>query len=140
MSIGESNGLIYVRERFPRMHSFHSKHILIFEDGFFLSDETAQKLHSLGAVIIGPVHSTADAFYHLESGVIDAAILDVAIEPAAVRPLVEVLEKSRAPFVFALPANPSMSNRDFAGFVLSQYAADLGVIAEALFRQRPMLH
>ncbi|MEJ5023012.1 transcriptional regulator [Ochrobactrum vermis] len=136
----ELNGFIYVRERRPRMHSFHSKHILIFEDGFFLSDEVSQKLQSLGAVIIGPVHSTADALYHLESGVIDAAILDVAIEPAAVLSLVEALEKSRTPFVFALAANPSMSNSGCAGFVLSQHDDDLVVIAEALFRQRPMLH
>ncbi|PWL16598.1 hypothetical protein DKP76_16650 [Falsochrobactrum shanghaiense] len=71
---------------------------------------------------------------------VDAAILDVTIEPAAVLPLVEAFEKSGPPFVFALPANSSASNIGFAGFVLSQHGHHLAVIAEALFRQYPMLY
>lgn len=118
------------------MHSFSGKHILVFEDSFLLSEEAAQKLGSIGAFILGPVNTIEQGLRYLESNLVDAAILDVALEPAAVLPLVEALETRSTPFVFALPVNPAIDSKGFAGFVLSNRDNDLSVIAEALFRRR----
>ena len=118
------------------MYSFSGKRILVFEDSFLLSEETGRKLGAIGAVILGPVNTTEQALYLLQNEEVDAAILDVALEPVTVLPLVDALETRSTPFIFALSANPATDTKDFTGFVLSNRDNDLSVIAEALFRPR----
>ncbi|WP_247880484.1 transcriptional regulator [Ochrobactrum sp. Q0168] len=118
------------------MYSFSGKRILVFEDSFLLSEETGRKLGAIGAVILGPVNTTEQALHFLQNEEVDAAILDVALEPVTVLPLVDALETRSTPFIFALSANPATDTKDFTGFVLSNRDNDLSVIAEALFRPR----
>lgn len=115
---------------------FHGKNILIFEDGYLLSDEAKTKLVNAGAVVLGPVNLVEQALTYLESGTVDAVVMDVALEPETVLPLIAELEQSGIPFVFALSNNPRLDGQRFAGFVLSARDRDLTTIAEALFLRR----
>ncbi len=120
---------------------FAGKRILVLEDSFLLSDEAGNKLAAIGAVILGPVHTAAQALEHIgDGGQVDAAVLDVALEPEAVMPVVQKLEEKSIPFVFALPANPRLDLQGFAGFILSDREQDLAAIAEALFERRGFEH
>lgn len=116
------------------------KRILVFEDGFLLSDEAGSRLAAIGAAVLGPVHTAQHALDHVESGGVDAVVLDVGLEPETVLPLIAELEEKSIPFVFALAANPRLDTKRFAGFVLSDDDRDLGTIAEALFLRRGTEH
>lgn len=111
------------------------KRILIFEDGFLLSDTAQIKLVTLGVSILGPVATADRVLSYLATGMVDAVILDVAIEPEVVLPVVSALESRHIPFIFALSSNPSLDEQRFAGFVLSASDDDLATIATALFGQ-----
>lgn len=118
------------------MRLFAGKRILVFEDEFLLSEEVKSRLTNAGAIILGPVTMASQALYFLECEAIDAVVMDVALEPEAVLPLLSELERGAVPFIFALPDNPRLDGYRFAGFVLSARSNDLSTIAEALFLRR----
>ncbi|KAB2689256.1 transcriptional regulator [Brucella pseudogrignonensis] len=120
-------------------HLFRDKKILIFEDGFLLSEEAHQKLVDWGTHILGPVTTTEGVLRYLRSETVDAVILDVTIEPETVLPVIAALEHQDIPFIFALSSNPSLNGQRFAGFVLSALDDDLATIATALFGQRHLV-
>jgi DNA-binding response OmpR family regulator len=120
------------------MRLFSGKRILVFEDGFLLSEEAAARLANVGAVVLGPVSTADQALDYLESEQIDAVVMDVALEPEAVLPLIAELEQGAIPFIFALSDNPRLDSKRFAGFVLSARHRDLSTIAEALFLRRSL--
>lgn len=118
------------------MRLFAGKRILVFEDGFLLSEEAESRLTNAGAVILGPVTTASQALDYLECEAIDAVVMDVALEPEAVLSLISELERGAVPFIFALPDNPRLDGQRFAGFILSARNNDLSSIAEALFLRR----
>lgn len=117
-------------------HLFGDKKILIFEDGFLLSEEAHQKLVQWGTHILGPVSTADRALRYVRTQPVDAVIFDVAIEPEAVLQVVSTLEHHDIPFIFAVSSNPSLDGQRFAGFILSALDDDLATIATALFGQR----
>ncbi|MGW6780247.1 transcriptional regulator [Brucella pseudogrignonensis] len=114
---------------------FRDKTLLIFEDSFLLSEEAYEKLVACGAHILGPVNTAERVLSYLITERVDAVILDVAVEPEAVLPVISVLEHHDIPFIFALCSNPSLDGQRFAGFILSALDDDLATIATALFGQ-----
>ena len=120
-------------------HLFGDKTILIFEDGFLLSEEAQQKLVQWGAHILGPVTTAERVLHCLSTAVVDAVILDVMIEPETVLPVIAALEHLDIPFIFAVSSNPSLDGQRFAGFILSGFEDDLSTIATALFGQRQLV-
>lgn len=120
-------------------HLFRDKKILIFEDGFLLSEEAHQKLVDWGTQILGPVTTAEGVLRYLGTETVDAVILDVTIEPETVLPVIAALEHQDIPFIFALSSNPSLNGQRFAGFVLSALDDDLATIATALFGQRHLV-
>ncbi|MBC2887117.1 transcriptional regulator [Ochrobactrum sp. CM-21-5] len=118
------------------MRLFSGKRILVLEDSFLLSEEAETRLTNAGAIVLGPVSTASQALDYLESETVDAVVMDVALEPEAVLPLIAELEHGAIPFIFALSDNPRLDSQRFAGFVLSARNKDLSTIAEALFLRR----
>jgi CheY-like chemotaxis protein len=72
--------------------------ILVVEDEYFLADDCAASLRSLGVSVAGPVHSLEDGFALLEG--IHGAIVDINLGGRAVYPLVDELLRRQIPVVF----------------------------------------
>lgn len=142
LSFGPRHGQLFVMNKSNDdiMRLFSGKRILVFEDGFLLSEEAAARLTNAGAIVLGPVSTASQALNYLDGGVVDAVVMDVALEPDAVLPLIDQLERGAIPFIFALPENPRLDSQRFAGFVLSARHKDLSTIAEALFLRPAMEH
>ncbi|AIK41397.1 MULTISPECIES: transcriptional regulator [Brucella] len=142
LSFGFRHGQLFVmiRSSDDTMRLFSGKRILVFEDGFLLSEEAGACLTKAGAVVLGPVNTAYQALYYLERERVDAVVMDVTLEPEAVLPVVAELEQSAIPFIFALSDNPILDSLGFAGFVLSARHRDLSTIAEALFLHRNVEH
>src|SRR5690606_5755186 len=89
LSFGFRHGqlLVMIRSNDDTMRLFSGKRILVFEDGFLLSEEAEASLANAGAIMLGPVNTADRALDYLESETVDAVVMDVALEPEAVLPL-----------------------------------------------------
>ena len=75
--------------------------VLVVEDEYFLADDIARSLRELGAEVIGPIGTQADALAELEkSEGLHAAVLDVNLNGDSIYPVAEALRARGIPFVF----------------------------------------
>ncbi|MBZ9677584.1 response regulator [Mesorhizobium sp. ES1-1] len=72
--------------------------ILIVEDEFLVADDIARYFAGLGAHILGPVATVAEAQMLAEEA--DAAVLDIDLNGASVFPVADRLSELGIPFVF----------------------------------------
>lgn len=81
--------------------------LLLVEDEFVLAVGLSDTLGDLGADVVGPVASVADALALLETlPEIDGAVLDVNLGREAVYPVADALLARGLPFVFATASDP----------------------------------
>jgi CheY-like chemotaxis protein len=73
---------------------------LLVEDEAIIALDLAALLTDLGAVVVGPAHSVANALERLNKGKIDCAVLDINLNGEPVYPVARALETRRIPFVF----------------------------------------
>jgi CheY-like chemotaxis protein len=78
-----------------------SRRVLVVEDEYFLADDLAQVLETLGAQVVGPVPTLEKALALLAGERVDAAVLDINLKGQAVYPVADVLREQGVPFVFA---------------------------------------
>ena len=114
-----------------------SQQILIVEDKHFMTDQTRRVFETSGAVIIGPARSVDKALDLLEQVRIDAAILDINLDPEAIFPLVDKLDERGVPFVFVTGDEKSAMPGRYRGFVLCDKPEELASVAAALFGPEP---
>lgn len=78
------------------------RRVLVVEDEYFIADDVANELGSLGAQVIGPVPDLARAMEIIGSGEpIDLAVLDINLSGETVYPVADALKTRQVPFVFA---------------------------------------
>lgn len=81
--------------------------LLLVEDEFVLALGLTDMLDDLGANVIGPVASVADALALVERvPEMDAAVLDVNLGNEAVYPVADALSARGVPFFFATANDP----------------------------------
>ena len=84
-----------------RTSKLRGRRILVVEDEYFLADELRRSFEGAGAIILGPVPTTAQAQRLLETSAgLDAAVLDVNLRGELVYPLVDQLLEAHIPMVF----------------------------------------
>lgn len=115
----------------PLAH-FKDKRIMVVEDGYFIADETRSRLEALGAAVVGPAPTVAEAVALLKWNRIDAAILDIRLADEMSYPIAEQLERLDIPFVFASACEMEMP-ACYKGYILCSRPGALTVIARALF-------
>ena len=81
--------------------SLQDRRILVVEDEYFIADAMQRELEEVGALVIGPAASVAEAMALLHSGPLDAAILDVNLDGDDIFPLAQMLADRGIPFLFA---------------------------------------
>ena len=79
------------------------RHLLVVEDEYMIAMDIAHTLEELGAEVVGPAGSVADALLLVqdEDSRIDAAVLDINLRDERVFPVAEALIARGVPFVFA---------------------------------------
>jgi CheY-like chemotaxis protein len=75
--------------------------VLIVEDEYFLAQDLADWFQSLGAEVLGPAGTVAQALTLARGAGIDGAILDVNLRGERVYPVADLLMQRRIAFVFA---------------------------------------
>jgi CheY-like chemotaxis protein len=102
MAEGGENGLI-------------GRRILVVEDEYIIAADLAQSLEDLGASVLGPAGTVADALA-LVAGepALDAAVLDINLGSEKVFPVAEALQARGVPFVFASGYDAWMVPSEFA--------------------------
>lgn len=78
-----------------------SRRILLAEDDYFVMEDLRFGLRRLGATVVGPAPSVADALALVAGGGIDAAVLDVNLRGEHVYPVADALAARGIPFLFA---------------------------------------
>jgi CheY-like chemotaxis protein len=91
------------------------RRILVVEDEYIIAADLAQSLEDLGASVLGPAGTVADALA-LVAGepALDAAVLDINLGSEKVFPVADALQARGVPFVFASGYDVWMVPSEFA--------------------------
>lgn len=96
--------------------------VLLVEDNFIIALDLAGLVREAGADPIGPVASVGDALREIETGAVEAAILDFNLGEENAMPVAERLQERGIPFAFATGYSP--------GDVLPPGGPDVPVLAK----------
>lgn len=75
--------------------------VLLVEDNFIIAMDLAALVQDAGAEPVGPVASVRDALREIETGAVEAAILDFNLGQENALAVAERLEQRAIPFAFA---------------------------------------
>lgn len=118
-----------------RPKPLEQRRVLVVEDEYFLADDMARALRSLGAEVVGPAPTRTKALALLASGErVDAAVLDINLRGEAVFPVAEALTTRGVPFVFATGYDQSQVPASFQDVPRWEKPFDAGKLATMLPR------
>jgi CheY-like chemotaxis protein len=115
--------------------TWRGKRVLIVEDEYFLAQDLANHFDGLGAEILGPAGTVADALTLLKSSGLDGAILDINLHGERVYPVADVLRQKRVPFVFASGYGSELEPVAYADVPRCIKPVDFSIVAKALADQ-----
>jgi DNA-binding response OmpR family regulator len=109
------------------------RRVLVIEDEYFLADDIARALSSLGAEIIGPVAEIEEAQRIVNAGTaIDGAVLDLNIRSEMAFPLARTLRANQVPFLFTTGYDKNSIQAEFQDVQLWEKPLDVPGMALAL--------
>jgi DNA-binding NtrC family response regulator len=108
--------------------------VLLVEDEYFIAVEVVKALESEGIAAVGPTGSVKEALRMIESGPIDAAILDISLRSQPVYPLADELEARKVPYVFATGYGEQAIPKRFRHVPCFEKPLDLGQLVKAVTR------
>ena len=116
--------------------------LLIVEDEYFLAQDLADYFQNLGANIVGPAGSVADALRLLDGSQVQGAILDVNLKGERVYPVADVLRQKGVSFVFASGYGGELEPPAYADIPRCLKPVDPATVAKTLVKligERSML-
>ncbi|WAJ29440.1 response regulator [Antarcticirhabdus aurantiaca] len=120
--------------RQPRPMNLSGKRILIVEDDYFIAFDMACEFQDLGAVVLGPVPSMAQALALLAADdAVDGATLDINLPDGAVFPSAEELQRLGVPFVFSTSYEEQLIPAAFRHVPYHQKPQEAAWLARSLF-------
>jgi len=114
------------------MHPLSGRRVLLVEDEAIIALDLAALLTDLGALVVGPAHSVADALELLNKGKIDCAALDVNLDGEAVYPVARALETRHIPFVFVTAYHGEKVDSQFRNCPVLQKPVDFQELVHAI--------
>ena len=108
------------------------RRILVVEDEFFIADDIARALTSLGAEVVGPAADLKGAKALLSEGSIDWAVLDINLQGEMVYPVAQALQERSIPFIFATGYDRASIPSGFADVPHWEKPFDPGALARIL--------
>jgi CheY-like chemotaxis protein len=83
------------------MSSLHGRRVLLVEDEPLIAMMAEDMLAALGAVVVGPASTLAEALQLARSAEFDIALLDVNLRNERIDPVVALIQERRLPLVLA---------------------------------------
>ena len=109
------------------------KRVLVVEDDYFIAKGLARSLKAVGANVLGPVATVADALALIEAGPLDGAVLDINLRGDFVFPVADVLTERDVPFIFATGYGSKAIPERYASIVRCEKLVEPGAFIRALF-------
>ena len=114
--------------------ALRGRRILVVEDEYMMADDLQYDLEEVGAQVIGPVPSVADALRLLAAEeAIDGAILDVNLRGEKAYPVADALRERGIPFVLATGYETWSLPEAYKDVPRCDKPVDLRQLARALF-------
>lgn len=111
--------------------------LLLVEDEYLFAYCIAELLEDMGADVLGPVATVADAMDLIEKAPeIDAAILDVNLGREVVFPVADRLQALRVPFVFASAFDRERMPARFRDVAVCEKPLDVDMVRRAVAQLR----
>lgn len=116
------------------MIDIRGRRILIVEDEYFVADDLATDLRALGADIVGPVGSVAEAIDLVRANPhLDGAVLDINLHGQMSYPVAAMLRAAGTPFLFATGYDSWTVNDTYRGIVRHEKPVRPCDVVKALF-------
>jgi two-component SAPR family response regulator len=117
----------------PPAGALEGRKLLVVEDDYLIALELTHSLQDVGARIIGPVATIAEAAALIDDGfLIDGAILDINLDGQRVYPLAERLRARGVPFVFTTGYDDWVLPKEFADVPRLEKPVETAALARAL--------
>src|SRR3712207_5263467 len=81
--------------------ALRGRRVLVVEDEYFIADDVAKALRTLGAEVVGPVPTREEALAIISGQEVHLAVLDINLQDQMVYPVADALRDRGVPFVFA---------------------------------------
>lgn len=108
--------------------------VFIVEDEYMLVQDLSMDLVNLGARIVGPAGTLAEAMRLAAETAIDVAVLDVNLQGKMVFPVADLLMARSVPFLFATGYDGSIVPGRFHHVMRCEKPFDLACITQVLER------
>jgi CheY-like chemotaxis protein len=116
-------------------HQWCGLRVLIAEDEYFLAQDLADRFQNLGAEVLGPAGTVAEALTLASREGIDGAVLDVNLRGERVYPVADLLRQKQVPFVFASGYGGELEPDAYSNIPRCIKPVDFEVLAQALANQ-----
>lgn len=116
------------------MIDIRGRRILIVEDEYFVADDLATDLRAMGADVLGPVGSVAEAMDLVRANPqLDGAVLDINLHGQMSYPVAAMLMATGTPFLFATGYDSWTVDDAFRSVVRYEKPVRPSDVATALF-------
>ena len=113
------------------------KRILVVEDDYFIAKGLVRDLERVGAAVIGPVPTIAQALAAIAAEELDAVVLDVNLRGEMAYPVADKLLAQGLPFVLTTGYSSSALPSRYAGVPHCDKPVEVSALASALFPDAP---
>ena len=114
-------------------HVATGKRVLVAEDEYFIAKGIARHLKAIGAEVVGPVATIADALKLVEAEQLDGAVLDINLRGDLVFPVADALVARDVPIVFATGYGPGAIPERYAPIPRCEKPAEPQAFIQELF-------
>ncbi len=116
------------------MIDIRGRRILIVEDEYLVADDLATDLRALGAEILGPVGTVAEALELVRANAhLDGAVLDINLHGQMSYPVAALLVESGTPFLFTTGYDGWTVDDAYRGIVRHEKPVRPSDVVSALF-------
>lgn len=107
--------------------------VLVVEDEFFLAHDLCEELQAVGAQVVGPAGSLAEALdLATRSAAADVALLDVNLRHQTVHPILSLLRKQGVPCLLLTGDPAALSDPGLAGIPLLEKPVSMAHVVTRL--------
>ena len=108
------------------------RRILLVEDEMLTALDLAEAIEEAEGTVVGPARSVVEAVKAIDSGDIDAAILDRTLLDGKATPVAVRLMDMSIPFIFYSGSNPHHLKQEFPAITTFQKPTDPNHLIQAL--------
>lgn len=114
------------------MYPLSGRRVLLVEDEAIIALDLAALLTELGADVVGPARSVANALELLNGRKLDCAVLDINLDGEPVYPVARILKARHIPFAFVTAYDGEKVDAEFRDCPVLQKPVDFQELVHAI--------